>query len=76
MARMTYGLIVAGDRPSFASDRQNFASGVPTAMSQAATRPVPPANTGPCTRAMVGFGRRSSVASICASALASARFSS
>ena len=56
MARSTCGLMVAGDRPSFASDRQNFASGVPTAMSQAATRPVPPANAGPCTRAIGRLG--------------------
>ena len=39
--------MVAGDRPSLASDRQNFASGVPSAMSQAATSPVPPAKAGP-----------------------------
>ena len=29
--------MVAGERPSFASEKQNFASGVPTAMSQAAS---------------------------------------
>ncbi len=56
--------MVAGDSPSFASDRQNFASGTPTAMSQAATSPTPPAKAGPCTRAMVGLRMRSSVLSI------------
>src|SRR4051812_40471320 len=61
---MTCGLIVAGERPSFASEKQNFASGVPTAMSHAATRAVPPANAGPCTRAMVGLGMRSSAESM------------
>src|SRR5687767_2497577 len=56
--------MVAGERPSFASEKQNFACDVPMAMSHAATSPVPPANAGPCTRAMVGCGRRSSAASI------------
>src|ERR1041384_1646195 len=55
---MTCGLMVAGERPSFASEKQNFASGVPIAMSQAATSPVPPAKAGPCTRAMVGLSSR------------------
>src|SRR5919108_129594 len=58
--------MVAGERPSFASEKQNFASGVPTAMSHAATSPVPPANAGPCTRAIVGLSRRSSAASMSA----------
>src|SRR6266852_4282542 len=64
-----------GESPSFASEQQNFASGVPSAKSQAATSPVPPANAGPCTRAMVGFDMASSDASISASARASPTFS-
>ncbi len=68
--------MVAGESPSLASERQNFASGTPMAMSQAATSPTPPAKAAPCTRATVGFAMRSSVLSIAASACASARFCS
>ena len=76
MARTTYGLMVAGDRPSLDSVSANSASTVPTAMSQAATRPTPPAKAGPCTRAMVGLDIRSSVFSMAASARVSFRFCS
>src|SRR5581483_1682587 len=62
--------MVAGERPSFASEKQNFASGVPIAMSQAATSPVPPAKAGPCTRAMVGLSSRSSDAQVLVIAVA------
>ena len=62
-------------RPSFASDSENVASCAAIAMSQAATRPTPPPNAAPCTRATVGFPIPASVASIVASAVASATFS-
>ncbi len=68
--------MVAGESPSLTSVRQNSAACEPMAMSQAATRPTPPAYAGPCTRATVGFDIRSRVFSIAASALASFRLSS
>ena len=68
--------MVAGARPIFTSLRQYQAVSTLTAMSQAATRPIPPAYTSPCTRAMVGLGHSAMVRSIAASLLASARFSS
>ncbi len=45
-------------------------------MSQAATRPTPPANAAPWTRAITGLGHSWIVRSIVASFIASARFSS
>ena len=45
-------------------------------MSQAATRPTPPAKTGPCTRAIVGFFKVSMVCSRVAKFIASAWFCS
>ena len=56
MARITYGAMVAGIRPSLVSVRQNSAVSDATAMSQAATRPTPPANAAPWTRAITGLG--------------------
>ena len=70
------GEIVAGMRPSFASDSANVASCAAIAMSQHATRPTPP----PIRRAVHARDRRLRHAvrasrSIAASACASARFS-
>jgi len=44
MASTTYGLIVAGIRPSLASDSAKVACCEAIAMSQHATRPTPPPN--------------------------------
>ena len=75
IARSTYGLIIAGIRPMRTSVRQNFASNEATAMSQAATSPMPPAKAGPCTRATVGLGASAIRRSRCASLSESASFS-
>ncbi len=63
-------------RPSFTSESENPASCVATAMSQQATRPTPPPNAAPCTRAMVGFLRWAMVRIRAPSPIASRRFSS
>ena len=76
MAAITYGEMTAGIRPNFASDNENVATCVPTAISQHATNPTPPPSAAPCTRAMVGFERPCNVDISVASALASRRFSS
>ena len=76
MARMTYGLMVAGMRPSLTSLRQKPAVSTLTATSHAATRPVPPAYTSPWMRATVGLGHSYRVRSMSASLPASATFSS
>ena len=47
--------IAAGMSPSFASESENVASCAAKAMSQQATRPTPPPNAEPWTRAMVGL---------------------
>ena len=60
----TYGEIVAGMRPSLLSLNAKVASTAAIAMSQQATRPTPPPNAAPCTRATVGFGSSFSVRSI------------
>ena len=75
MARTTYGPITAGARPSFTSERQNWALMSQNWISQAQTSPTPPPKTAPLTSATVGIASRSRRASMAANARASARFS-
>ncbi len=67
--------MVAGNKPSFTSLKQKRLSGVPIAISQQQISPSAPPNAAPCTIAMVGLLKVSSLCRSIANCCASCRFS-
>ncbi len=55
MRAWTVSEMIAAARPSFTSVRAKVASSSAMTMSEAATIPIPPARTGPCTRVTTGL---------------------
>src|SRR6266850_6868869 len=76
MRAMTKGEITAGRIPSFTSVKPNCTDSTAIPISHAATRPAPPPNAAPWTRAMTGFGHFAIARYIPANLRASSMFSS